>query len=698
MKKQKFISLLISFMMLFTMLPFSALIASAAETAIQILQQPQYAYADSGEQAVIKVRAEGDGLSYKWYFRNPGTKSFLYTSTFKSNTYTIPSMDASRNGREVYCVVSDKYGNSVKTDTVKLVLGTPLNITEQPKSAVAQNGKTAVIRIKAEGDDLKYKWYFRNPGTKSFLYTSTFKENTYTIPSMDASRHGREVYCVVSDKYGNSVKTDTVKLILGTPLNITEQPKDAIVPNGQTAVIRIKAEGEGLTYKWYFRNPGTKSFLYTSTFKENTYTIPTMDMSRNSREVYCVVSDKYGNSIKSETVYLLSTSSFQVTKEPESVFVDYFGADCTFTVETEGNSNLKYQWQKYDDTLPEYGWVDINYSDRMNFTGYDTASMTALSMSYDSRMHYRCIITSDYGEIYFTEVASVLQDIHIFRGPEDYRASAGEPAYFTVDAIGEALTYKWQYKNDYFDWTDISADDTAYTGADSESLTVLSYNPLDFAQYRCIVKDMYGNTVTTHWATCFEKPVITQQPESWYVRDEYPASFSLLAEGESVQYQWQYYDEENGWSDLSDNEKYTGSNTATLDIVNADPADRIRYRCLVTDIYNATTISDEVTILAWLQIITQPDSFNCNEENDAVFTVEAIGDDLTYQWQYCDPALDEYDWQNIITEYAEYSGSDTDTLIAYDINPNWDLLFRCVITDRYGNSVTSNPTFAYYTY
>jgi hypothetical protein len=225
--------------------------------------------------------------------------------------------------------------------------------------------------------------------------------------------------------------------------------------------------------------------------------------------------------------------------------------------------------------------------------------MTALSMYGGSGMYFRCIITSEYGEIYYTETATVLKEIFIFRGPEDYHASAGESAYFTVDATGENLTYKWQYKDDYTDWTDITDYDTAYTGANSESLTVLNYNPLDFAQYRCIIKDMYGNTVTTQWATCIEKPVIRRQPESWEVRGEYehPAGFWVLAEGNSIKYQWQYYDKENGWSNLSDNEKYTGSNTDVLNIENPDPADGIRYRCLVTDIDNATTISDEVTIL-----------------------------------------------------------------------------------------------------
>ena len=56
---------------------------------------------------------------YVDYFKNKGETKFTLTKTFKGTSYSMP-MTNSRAGRQVYCVITDKYGNSVKTNTVTL--------------------------------------------------------------------------------------------------------------------------------------------------------------------------------------------------------------------------------------------------------------------------------------------------------------------------------------------------------------------------------------------------------------------------------------------------------------------------------------------------------------------------------------------------------------------------------------------------
>ena len=124
-------------------------------------------------------------------------------------------MDSSRNGREIYCIVTDKYGNSVKTDTVKLIMGNPAKITKQPESICVPEGSEARVNFTATGDELTYAWYFKEANGSNFNLTNSFKSNSYSAP-MDASRNGRQIYCVVTDKYGTSVKTNTVTLSMST--------------------------------------------------------------------------------------------------------------------------------------------------------------------------------------------------------------------------------------------------------------------------------------------------------------------------------------------------------------------------------------------------------------------------------------------------------------------------------------------------
>ena len=120
-------------------------------------------------------------------------------------------MTSARAGRQIYCVVTDKYGNSVKSNTVTLGMGNTVKITKQPVSVSAAKGTAATVSVTATGDGLTYKWYFKNPSATSFTYTSSFTSNSYSV-SMDSTRNGRQVYCVITDKYGNSVKTSTATL------------------------------------------------------------------------------------------------------------------------------------------------------------------------------------------------------------------------------------------------------------------------------------------------------------------------------------------------------------------------------------------------------------------------------------------------------------------------------------------------------
>ena len=97
-----------------------AIIASAA-TEVKITTQPKSVTVANGKSATVKVVASGTGLTYKWYYKSKGMTAFALTTSFTSNTYTV-QMNETRDGREIYCVVTDKYGNKVTTDTVTLTM------------------------------------------------------------------------------------------------------------------------------------------------------------------------------------------------------------------------------------------------------------------------------------------------------------------------------------------------------------------------------------------------------------------------------------------------------------------------------------------------------------------------------------------------------------------------------------------------
>ena len=64
--------------------------------------------------------------------------------------------------------------------------------------------------VTAQGEDLRYQWYIKNAGQKSFSKSSVTKA-TYKV-TMNEKSVGRQVYCVITDKDGNQLQTRTATL------------------------------------------------------------------------------------------------------------------------------------------------------------------------------------------------------------------------------------------------------------------------------------------------------------------------------------------------------------------------------------------------------------------------------------------------------------------------------------------------------
>lgn len=262
--------------------------------AATITKQPVNTGAAVGEKLTVKVRAMGDGLTYKWYYKDEGMTSFKKASTTGSQ-YSVTMTDA-RDDRQVYCVVTDKYGKTHKSRVV--TIGIDARLSSQPKTAYARLGSKAKVSVKAVGDGLKYQWYIKNVGSSKYSKSSVTTA-TYSA-TMSSSTRDRLVYCIVTDQYGNSIKTKTVRLRMAA--SITKQPVSKTVAEGSKASVKISALGDGLTYTWYYKEPDGGSFRKASSTTAS-YSV-TMTEARDGRQVYCVVTDKYGKTVTSKTVTL----------------------------------------------------------------------------------------------------------------------------------------------------------------------------------------------------------------------------------------------------------------------------------------------------------------------------------------------------------------------------------------------------------
>ena len=264
----------------------------------KITKQPANAVAANGSQVKTTLTATGDGLKYEWYFKNAGSTTWS-KSSLTGNSYYVTAKSTT-NGRQVYCKITDKYGTTVQSNTVTLYMGNPAKITKQPVNASAANGNQVKTTLTASGDGLKYEWFFKNAGSTTWS-KSSLTGNSYYVTAKSTT-NGRQVYCKITDKYGTAVQSNTVTLYMGNPAKITKQPVNASAANGSQVKTTLTASGDGLKYEWFFKNAGSTTWSKSS-LTGNSYYV-TMKSTTKNRQVYCVVTDKYGNSVKSNVVTL----------------------------------------------------------------------------------------------------------------------------------------------------------------------------------------------------------------------------------------------------------------------------------------------------------------------------------------------------------------------------------------------------------
>ena len=630
-------------------------------TELKILKQPISIRVDEGETATVTVEAQGDGLTYTWYYRNAGVTKFTKSST-TTNTYSM-KMDATRDGRQVYCVITDQYGNSVTTNTVSMGIDrTDLMIIKQPVSASVREGETATVSVTAQGDGLTYTWYYRNAGVTKFTKSST-TTNTYSM-EMNATRDGRELYCVITDQYGNTVTTNTVTIsIFRTELKILKQPVSASVREGETATVTVEAQGDSMTYAWYYKNAGGSKFILSST---TTATYATeMTAARDGRELYCVITDEYGNSVTTNTVTIsIFRTELKILKQPVSASVRE-GETATVTVEVQGDG-LTYAW-----------YYKNAGGSKFILSSTTTATYaTEMTAARDGRELY-CVITDEYGNTVTTNTVTISifrTPLKIVKQPVDVTVDEGETATVTFTAQGDGLTYEWYYKN-------AGASKFVKSTTTTNTYSVTMNESRDGRQVYCNVYDQYGSCTTTFTVTLSMTPKtelkILKQPVSASVREGETVTVTVEAQGDGMTYTWYYRN--------AGVTKFTKSSTTTNSYsmeMNTTRDGREVY-CVITDEYGNTVTSNTVTISIFrteLKITKQPVSVTVEEGEYATVTVTAQGDGLTYVWYYRNAGKTSF-----------VKSSTTTNTYSMEMNATRDgREVYCVITDEYGNTVTSN--------
>lgn len=114
-------------------------------------------------------------------------------------------------------------------------------------------------------------------------------------------------------------------------------------------------------------------------------------------------------------------------------------------------------------------------------------------------------------------------------------------------------------------------------------------------------------------------------------------TLSVTASGNDLTYQWQL-DSGNGFVDLANDGTYSGVNTSTLNIaLVTNDMNGYTYRCVVTGLDNcnnsATAYSKNAVLYPTINLTKNPQSVKLCGDYYTVFSAEATGYNIGYQWQ-----------------------------------------------------------------
>jgi gliding motility-associated-like protein len=176
--------------------------------------------------------------------------------------------------------------------------------------------------------------------------------------------------------------------------------------------------------------------------------------------------------------------------------------------------------------------------------------------------------------------------------------------------------------------------------------------------------------------TISSPPAITLHPSNVSACSGETAVLEIMATGTGLTYQWQV-NKGNGFENLSHDIAYRNVTSRAL-LINEviEPINAYQYRCIISGQCSATSQAATIKVKRQAVISSQPSDAISDAGSHATFSVDATGDDLTYQWQENKGG----GFVNIVNnEIFKNAGTSTLTISNLPLQKN-GALYRCVVS------------------
>lgn len=557
------------------------------------------AYAFDGCFCLTDAHYLGDPENLLISIKNAYLTEVLHGCVMKdavSGNCTIPG-----HGEGWYCESCEKYFSGAETDVDPdthvfadgscIYCGTdePSNITvtAHPTDYIGLVGEIATFTVAAEGEGLKYQWYYYDTAACDWKRASNGTFATLSV-EFRSYRNNQEYRCVITDSDGNTVTTDTVRLVAKeVDLSILTQPMDYVGSVNDELSLFVEATGNGLIYQWYYSDDNGTTWKISGTPGFNTATLhPILRAYRDGYQYKCQVTDVFGNQVTSDAVSAtVETSPVIISAQPVDVKNAVLNQLQTFKVTASG-VNLEYRWEYSSDGGKTW---QLSWNE-----GYSTDTLTARLYAYRDGYLYRCKITSGLKTVvYSNAVVMDMQDpsVTLIGQPKHVYSVAGKIISFHADVTGNDLTYQWYRSNDQgATWIKTYLD-----GYNTDTLNFAA-NTSRAVLYKLQVTDGSGKVV---WSNAVKLQILStelkilSQPQSVTCANGITATFTVAAQGDTLQYRW-FYSSDGGTTWTAS--YLDGYNTDTFSFpVTAARAAKL-YKCVITDAAGNTVNTNCVSI------------------------------------------------------------------------------------------------------
>ncbi len=567
-----------------------------------------------GDDLLLDASVTGDGATYVWTVP-AGVVAPVNVPVLNLNSIT------ETNEGTYTCVVSGSCGTSV-TYTANILVNDVPNITAgiETLAGVCENEALVLGPITYDattGESILWKF---NDGVIAGETSESL--NLANADLADEGNYRVEVT--------NACGTD---FSLGFQ-DVHPIPTLAPIDNqtacqGENVIFRAVTTGENLTYRWFINDVARPE--YDDQSEIEILNIQPFDVNTpQNHKIECQVSSC--STDLDETAYVLVNPNTILSKSIKGEVV-YVGSPHVFDLDVTG-SNLTFEWHHVhtdgaDEILPE-----------------TTKTLTIGNLSLADAGEYSCKISGDCGVRFTSGYLTVKDPLRIVEGlgGDAIEKCFGEPLNLNISVEGEVFSINW------------------FKGADDLNHHELNFSipALDVSDagfYRCEIVGEGANIKDTVNVVVYQTTVLNSDLKDEVLCENDDLLWTPAVSGSFLTYGWKH------------NGKIVSTDPA-LSILNTPMDSAGIYAVDITGKCGSVSTEANLTLKKLPYFVSKSDDLEkCENDTEAIFSVNYGGDNLLYQWQKDD---------------VDIEGANSSELKIQNLRTSDAGVYKCVVSSSCG--------------